>query len=53
MFGTKILIPWTIFYFFHTDLKAIEAFGSVKKVSVLYLSRFLRKPVLKLVPWCQ
>ena len=41
------------FSIFHTDLKAIKAFGSVKKVSVLYLSRLLRKPVLKLMPWCQ
>ena len=41
------------FLFFHVDLKAIKAFGPVKKVSVLYLLRILGKVVLKLMPWCQ
>ena len=46
--GTKILISWPILY---VDLKAIKAFDQVKKVLVLYLLRFLRNVVLKLMPW--
>ena len=41
------------FLFFHVDLKAIKTIDPVKKVSVLYLLRFLRNVVLKLMPWCQ
>ena len=41
------------FLFFHVDLKAIKANDPVKNVSVLYLLRFLRNVVLKLMPWCQ
>ena len=34
-------------------MKAIKTIDTVKKVSVLYLLRFLRNVVLKLMPWCQ
>ena len=40
-------------YIFHADLKAIKAFEPIKKVSVVYLLRFLIKVVLELMPWCQ
>ena len=41
------------FLFYHVDLKAIKTIDPVKRVSVLYLVRFLRNVVLKLMPWCR
>ena len=51
--GTKNSYFLANFLCFHVDLKAIKANDPVKNVSVLYLLRFLRKVVLKLMPWCK
>ena len=37
----------------HMQAQLIKAFDPLNKVSVLYLLRFLRNIVLKLMPWCQ
>ena len=52
-FWALTLLFLGLFLFFHVDLKAIEAFDPVKKVSVLYLVRVLQNVVLKLMQWCQ
>ena len=52
-FGTESFYSLANFVFLHTGQKAIKALDPAKLVSIVYLSRFSRKVVLKLMSWCQ